>query len=88
MTVISTMLNVLQLSELTYSRRAGIWADRSIDIVSPRVSAEERLSLRAELRSVESARQYYALYERLNKIAKQNEIILPTFAPIGLPAKT
>jgi len=87
-TIVLTFMTLLDLAEGGYSRRASIWAERSIEIVAPRISADERLMLRSELRSVQSAVQFYAVYEHLHAIAQQTSVSLPPFSPIGYGKKS
>lgn len=70
---------LLILSQLAYTRNAGNWVDRSIEILRPRVDALTHLELRAQLRSVETARQFYMLEARLHKLANSTDSVLPKF---------
>jgi hypothetical protein len=77
----------LMLIEANYTRRAALWAERSIEIVAPAISENERLLLRAQLRAVQSADQFYKLYDRIRALKVPDGLKLPTFEPIGYPAK-
>jgi hypothetical protein len=87
-TVAMTLVTLLDMAEGGYSRRASIWAERSVEIVAPNISAEERLVLRSELRSVQTAVQFYAFYEHLHAIAQRSSVSLPAFSPIGYGKKS
>ena len=70
------------LFHTTHSWKAKIFIERSIEIISPHISAAEILRLRAEFRSIDSAEKFYKLEDTLRSIAKKNEISLPEFESI------
>jgi hypothetical protein len=65
-----------------HSRRAALFLDRSIEIVSPYLDERSRLDLRARFRSIESAKEFYELEDRLRAIANQHSAKLPWFESI------
>jgi|SRR6266850_471226 len=86
--IVFTLNTLLDVAESGYSRSASVWAERSIEIVAPSIPPDERLVLRSELRAVQSAVQFYAVYEHLQAIAKRTRVSLPPFSPIGYSKKS
>lgn len=83
--VFATVLMLISLAAKSiYIRQAANWLDRSIDIVAPLVSEEERLVLRSEFRGINTAANFYVLYDKLNAISARNGRELPKFEPIGI----
>lgn len=66
----------------SYERRAIVYSQRSLDILAPRVTEQERLSLRAEFRSIERAAAFYAFDAHIHRLADQTGVRLPAFAPV------
>jgi hypothetical protein len=65
-----------------YSRGAGQWAERSIEIIRPHVTESEHLRLRATLRQATTAADFYSLEDSLHSLASKGGIALPAFASI------
>lgn len=80
---LATMMFLILTWQLLYTRAAGGWAARSIEIIAPYVTLDERTRLISELRRVESAKQFFALRQALNEHAGRAGIKLPKFTPIG-----
>lgn len=74
--------------QLTYTRNAGTWAERSIEILLPYVTPQEHNKLRSDLRMVETAEQFYALEKQLQAQARKASIRLPSFTIIKKPNAT
>lgn len=83
---ILSIINFLVIGwQLAYTRNAGVWADRSIEILAPYITNNEHLKLRSLLRAVETAEQYYKLEKELNEISMRVSIKLPEFTVIRKP---
>jgi hypothetical protein len=80
---LTTALFLILNWQLLYTREAGTWAQRTIEIIAPYVTIEERTRLISELRQVESAKQYFALRQSLVSHASRANIKLPKFTPLG-----
>jgi len=65
-----------------YTRSASTFVERSIEILAPTIPPEKVLQLRAEYRSVDSARKFYELHDVLQTIAKEKNVTLPKFTVI------
>lgn len=72
------------LGAAIYQHKAVLWAQRSIEIVHPELTEHEYLELRAAYRSVEDAPAFYAVYARLQNLAKSRDLVLPKWSPLGL----
>jgi len=81
-TLVTVMLLIVNW-QILYSREAGNWALRSIDILAPYTTAEEHVRLVSALRQVESAEQFFSLRQRLAEHANSANIRLPKFTPLG-----
>jgi len=80
---VTTMMFLVLNWQQLYTREAGKWAARSIEIIAPSVAIDERTRLISELRRVETAKQFFALRQALNEHASRAGIKLPKFTPIG-----
>lgn len=81
--VIVTILFPVLAWQITYTRNAANWGERSIEILLPYVTAEEHNKLRSDLRAIENAEQFYALERQLLDTAAKASIKLPPFTVIG-----
>jgi uncharacterized membrane protein (DUF485 family) len=79
--IITTLF--VRVAEANYERKAIIWSEQCIEIVSPKINADERLQLRADLRSINSAQLFFKFYDQVNSIATRTNVALPEFVPIG-----
>lgn len=82
MTIVIAFLYSVLFWQIAYTRNAGVWAERSIEILLPHVSTQEHDKLRSDLRAVEGAQQFYSLEGRLRELAKTASITLPPFTVI------
>jgi hypothetical protein len=80
--IIATVLLWLPISVSIYSRSAAIFLERSIEIVAPYISEQERLGLRARFRSIETASDFFQLEESLRLLADKHSAELPEFEAI------
>ena len=80
---LTTALFLILNWQLLYTRDAGSWTLRSIEIIAPYITIEERTRLISELRQVESAKQFFALHQTLVGHANLANIKLPKFTPLG-----
>jgi hypothetical protein len=80
--LLMTVLYTLMFLQDAYTRKACIFIERSIDIVSPCISPEKVLQLRASYRSISKAKEFYDLDTQLQTIAINNKIKLPKFTVI------
>ncbi len=78
----TTVVYALIFWQIGYTRNASIWADRSIEILRPQISVEEHLKLRAGLRAVSDASQFYDLELQLKALAVKTNTRLPAFIAI------
>lgn len=85
LTVISTINFLIIGWQMAYTRNAGVWADRSIEILAPYILEKERLKLRSLLRSVETADQFYQLESELRELSSRVSVGLPKFTVIRKP---
>jgi hypothetical protein len=79
---VSSILYISELIETTYTYKAALFVDRSIEILAPYVSSKDVVSLRSEYRSIDSADKFYTLEEKLRAHAKSSNITLPKFKSI------
>lgn len=77
---------VLTGIQVAYGRKAALWAEQSIEIVAPNISEQERLQLRAALRSVETGDQFFRLYDRIRQHKPSEGLRLRPFDPVGYRA--
>jgi hypothetical protein len=82
LTIVSAFLYSVLFWQISYTRNAGVWAERSIEILRPHISTLEHDKLRSDLRAVEGAQRFYSLEARLHELAKTPAITLPTFTVI------
>lgn len=75
--VIFNLFYMSLLIEGIYQYNAGLYVDRSIEMLAPCISNQVFLELRAEFRSVDSAQKFYDLEKRLRVIAEEHEVALP-----------
>ena len=80
--LISTIIYSQEFFQTVHSRKAALFIDRSIEIVSPYISDSRRLELRAEFRAIENAKEFYRLQDKLRQIAEEHAIKLPAFESI------
>ncbi len=80
--LLTTVLYSETLFQTFHSRRAAMFIERAVEIVSPYIDERERLELRAEFRGIESAADFYRLEDRLRSIAARHSIELPHFKSI------
>jgi hypothetical protein len=80
--ILITVLYTSMFLEDTYTRKACIFVERSIDILAPYMSSEQLLQTRAQYRSVDNAQKFYDLDARLQSIATSNKVQLPPFTVI------
>jgi hypothetical protein len=80
--LLSTAMYSEEAFSTSHSRRAALFLDRSIEIVSPYLDERDRLELRARFRSIESAKEFYDLEGQLRAIAGQHSTKLPQFESI------
>ena len=83
MAAFATAMFLIVNWQILYTREAGKWAERSIEILAPYTTVEERIRLISSLRQVESAKQFFALRHTLNAHANRAGIQLPKFTPLG-----
>ena len=62
-----------------YTNTAVTYTERSLEIIAPYISSEERLELRSHYRAVTDAASFYAFYDSIKEIAETKEIELPVF---------
>lgn len=82
LTVLTTILVAVLFWQITYTRNASNWAERSVEILLPYVTAHEYNKLRSDLRAIENAEQFYALERQLQNTAAKASIKLPPFTVI------
>lgn len=70
---------VSRLIVIGYNNEAIVFTERSIEILSPKISQSEILALRASYRSVSDAEGFYQLYDVLENNYKKHGIELPEF---------
>jgi len=80
--IVSTMLYVEMFFRDQHQRRAELFIERSIEIVSPSIDETTRLQLRAQFRAIEDAKDFYGLEDRLRQIATERSIKLPEFSSV------
>ena len=66
----------------SYTRKACIFIERSIDILAPSLDNETILKLKAEYRSIDNANKFYALEAKLRLLEKEKHVKLPKFTVI------
>lgn len=82
LTVLLTILVAVLFWQITYTRNAANWAERSIEILLPYVTAQEHNKFRSDLRAIENAEQFYTLEKHLQDTAAKASIKLPPFTVI------
>jgi TRAP-type C4-dicarboxylate transport system permease small subunit len=82
LTIISTFIYLQEVIQTIHSRKAAIFIERSIEIVTPVIDQKTRLNLRAQFRAIETAKDFYSLEDKLRKIASDNNVKLPEFESI------
>jgi len=80
--LISTLVYASQGIESVYSNKASIYIERSIEILRPHIDENTLIELRAQYRNIDNARAFYDLYDLLNKMASDNNVMLPQFTVI------
>ncbi|EDN68264.1 membrane protein [Beggiatoa sp. PS] len=71
-----------------YNEKAILFVERSIDILSPQLYEQNKgwdeiLSLQAQYRAVDNAEKYLVLYQKLNQIAQEQKVTLPSFQSLA-----
>lgn len=82
LSIITTTIYTVTVWQIIYTRNAANWAERSIEILRPQISQSEFNQLRADLRAIETADQFYALERQLHLVSKKKSVRLPAFEPI------
>jgi glucan phosphoethanolaminetransferase (alkaline phosphatase superfamily) len=67
---------------VSYTHKAVVYVERSIEILAPYINNQERLRLHGLYRSVDNAEKFYELYNTINEKAKNKSIKLTTFTPL------
>jgi glucan phosphoethanolaminetransferase (alkaline phosphatase superfamily) len=67
---------------VSYTHKAVVYVERSIEILAPYINKQERLRLHGLYRSVDNAEKFYELYNTINEKAKNKSIKLTTFTPL------
>jgi hypothetical protein len=80
--IFSTIIWSEDMFKMIHCTKAAMFIERSIEIVSPYISNQERLKLRAEFRAIEKADAFYRLEDKLRSIAIEQTIKLPEFESI------
>jgi hypothetical protein len=80
--LISSLLYAEELIDTIHATDAYIFVDRSLEILAPHIDESQRLQLRAQLRSIESASDFYALEDSIRSIASTNHLKLPNFKSV------
>lgn len=65
-----------------YTRGAGVFVERSIEILAPNIPPDKHLQLRARYRSVDTPQKFYDLHDELQTLAKEKSVTLPKFSVI------
>ena len=76
------LLRAEDLIDASYTVRAAIFLERSIEIVGPGVDHQTLLRLRAAYRSIDNAKKFYALEDEIRAIVRGKDISLPEFKSI------
>lgn len=79
MCLISMIILFAGLVQLIYTNSAIVYIERSIEILSPYVSEQERLMLRSQFRSIHTARQFYDMRETLKSKSREKNVDIPSF---------
>jgi len=82
MLIFITLAYSSMLFETAYLWRATNFVERSIDILAPNLTEHKVLELRAEYRSVNNAKKFYALEDSLVAISERDSIEIPSFHAI------
>jgi len=77
------VLLLIQVWQVQYTRNASTWSERSIEILAPSIGIEEVAKLRAQLRAVETAGDFYAFEGKLRAHSSKHAVRLPKFTSIG-----
>jgi hypothetical protein len=63
----------------TYNNDAIVFVERSIDILSPSLTRQEILQLRASYRLVSDASSFYELHDEIIDYGKTKSLEIPSF---------
>jgi hypothetical protein len=80
--ILSLLFTPVYISRIiisNYNNKAIVFTERSIEILSPVLTHQEYLKLRADYRLVSGAEGFYIVYDYLQTTAKQHSIRLPEF---------
>jgi hypothetical protein len=86
--VLITFSYAISAWQLTYTRSAANWAERSTEILLPYVTQQEYMKLRSDLRAIEDAEHFYKFEKQLQDFAAKASIKLPAFTVIRKHSST
>ena len=62
-----------------YTYNAIIYIEKSLDILAPKISEQDRLELKAEYRYINSYKKFKSFNDKIIKISKETNTVIPEF---------
>ncbi|MCT4173045.1 hypothetical protein HZP56_08610 [Elizabethkingia anophelis] len=81
--IITTMFLLIYMISISikhhYTYNAIIYIEKSLDILAPKISEQDRLELKAEYRYINSYKKFKSFNDKIIKISKETNTVIPEF---------